>query len=89
MTLWTDAARLTPPSKCPQRPIGETLTKAVGLVDASVAHQRRIRNLFSELESRERTLEQMDNNGEEEVPAVVQVKLLNFLPLLSSLLLTL
>ncbi|CAN0502895.1 unnamed protein product, partial [Ectocarpus sp. 12 AP-2014] len=38
-----------------ERPTGETLTKAVGLVDASVAHQRRIRNLFSELESRERT----------------------------------
>ncbi|CBJ33362.1 hypothetical protein Esi_0466_0005 [Ectocarpus siliculosus] len=56
-----------------ERPIGETLTKAVGLVDASVAHQRRIKNLFSELESRERTLEQMDNNGEEEVPAVVQM----------------
>ncbi|CAB1102852.1 unnamed protein product [Ectocarpus sp. CCAP 1310/34] len=56
-----------------ERPIGETLTKAVGLVDASVAHQRRIRNLFSELESREKTLEQTDNNGEGEVPAVVQM----------------
>ncbi|CAM9775141.1 unnamed protein product [Ectocarpus fasciculatus] len=56
-----------------ERPIGETLTKAVGLVDASVAHQRRIRNLFSELEAKERTIEQMDNNGEEEVPAVVQM----------------
>lgn len=42
-------------------------------MDASVAHQRRIRNLFSELETRQKTREEMDSDEEEKVHPVVQV----------------
>ncbi|CAM9760146.1 unnamed protein product [Scytosiphon promiscuus] len=55
-----------------ERAIGETLNEAVGLVDASVAHQRRIRNLFSELETRNKTREEMDSDEEDEVHPAVQ-----------------
>lgn len=48
-----------------QRVAGETLTQAVSLVNASVAHQRRIRNLFTELEAREKEGDG-DGNGEED-----------------------
>lgn len=53
--------------------MGETLNEAVDLVDASVAHQRRIRNLFSELETRQKTREEVDSDEEETVHPVVQV----------------
>lgn len=56
-----------------QRPVGQTLNDAVDLVDASVAHQRRIRNLFSELETRHKTREEMDSDEEEKIHPVVQV----------------
>ncbi|CAM9374339.1 unnamed protein product, partial [Hapterophycus canaliculatus] len=55
-----------------QRPVGGTLDEAVGLVDASVAHQRRIRNLFSELETKNKTREEMDSDEEDEIHPVVQ-----------------
>lgn len=56
-----------------QKPVGDALNEAVDLVDASVAHQRRIRNLFSELETKHKTREEMDSDEEEKVHPVVQV----------------
>lgn len=44
-------------------------------MDASVAHQRRIRNLFSELETKNKTREEMDSEEEDEVHPAVQVNL--------------
>ena len=42
-------------------------------MDASVAHQRRIRNLFTELETKHETRGEMDNEEEEKVHPAVQV----------------
>ena len=56
-----------------QRVVGEALEQAVGLVDASVAHKRKIRTLFAELEAHEKAAEEGDGEQGREVNPAVRV----------------
>lgn len=48
----------------------------MGLVDASVAHQRRIRTLFTELEAKEKSYEEAESEeADDDANPIVQVSI--------------
>lgn len=60
-----------------QRGVGGALTDAVGLVNASVLYQRRIRTLLVDLEARDNAEINGDSDGSEEVNQMVQASMLS------------